>query len=152
LSQMLEFHLFGNHLFANAKALIFAGVFFSGKQAEYYLELGLNILDKELNEQILSDGGHFERSPMYHNIILNDILDLCNLAQVYEIVHLRKRLNIWTAKIYKMLEFSSAMSHPDGNISFFNDSTFGISPTHSQLMLYAKSLFDINEGDLISSD
>lgn len=28
LSQMLEFHLFGNHLFANAKALIFAGVFF----------------------------------------------------------------------------------------------------------------------------
>lgn len=55
---------------------------------------------------------------MYHNIILNDILDLCNLAQVYEIVHLRKRLNIWTAKIYKMLEFSSAMSHPDGNISF----------------------------------
>ena len=44
------------------------------------------------------------------------------------------------------------MSHPDGNISFFNDSTFGISPTHSQLMLYAKSLFDINEGDLISSD
>jgi len=30
LFKKLEFHLLGNHLFANAKALIFSGLFFSG--------------------------------------------------------------------------------------------------------------------------
>jgi hypothetical protein len=33
LSKKLERHLLGNHLFANAKALVFAGVFFEGPEA-----------------------------------------------------------------------------------------------------------------------
>ena len=32
-------------------------------------------------EQILKDGGHFERSPMYHSIVLEDILDLVNVIR-----------------------------------------------------------------------
>ena len=38
-----------------------------------------SILKKELSEQILPDGGHYELSPMYHSIILEDILDLHNI-------------------------------------------------------------------------
>ena len=73
----------GNHLIANAKALIYAGVFFKGKEADDWLKAGLGILDDEIVEQVLEDGGHFELSPMYHSIILEDILDLLNVARTW---------------------------------------------------------------------
>jgi uncharacterized heparinase superfamily protein len=37
-------------------------------------------LRSELPEQVLADGGNFERSPMYHAIFLEDVLDLINAA------------------------------------------------------------------------
>lgn len=63
LTQRLEYHLLGNHLFVNAKALIFAGLFFEGADADRWLSLGLNLLHQEIDAQILADGGHFELSP-----------------------------------------------------------------------------------------
>ena len=55
------------------------------------------ILKLELKEQILNDGGHFELSPMYHQIILSRILDcvlLINLnPNIYQddlLIFLRK--------------------------------------------------------------
>src|SRR6266480_455096 len=60
LFRTLEYHLLGNHLFANAKALVFAGTFFEGPEAARWLAKGLSILEDEVQEQILSDGGHFE--------------------------------------------------------------------------------------------
>jgi len=41
LLKKLEYHLLGNHLFANAKALIFAGLFFCGKEAENWMSKGV---------------------------------------------------------------------------------------------------------------
>ena len=75
LTDRLEIHLLGNHLFANAKALVFAGLFFQGKEADTWLKKGLRILERQVPEQILPDGGHFERSTMYHALALEDILD-----------------------------------------------------------------------------
>src|SRR5262249_17076636 len=40
LAQRLEWHLLGNHLFANAKALVFAGLFFDGILAGEWLDRG----------------------------------------------------------------------------------------------------------------
>ena len=71
----------GNHVFANAKALVYAGLFFDGIEANDWLAKGMKILVKECNEQILPDGGHFELSPMYHAIVLEDILDLINICR-----------------------------------------------------------------------
>ncbi|HPA06712.1 MAG TPA: heparinase II/III family protein, partial [Candidatus Hydrogenedentes bacterium] len=70
LSRRLEWHILGNHLLANAKALIFAGLFFDGMEAERWLATGAAIFSRQLGEQVLSDGGHFERSPMYHAQVL----------------------------------------------------------------------------------
>ena len=83
LYQRIEWHLLGNHLLANAKALIFAGSYFSGPEAERWLTKAHTILQRQLTEQILADGGHFERSPMYHSLILEDLLDLLNLSRTY---------------------------------------------------------------------
>lgn len=47
LEQQLEYHLLGNHLFANAKALVFAGCYFKGDLASLWLKRGLAILDRK---------------------------------------------------------------------------------------------------------
>src|SRR5262249_12650040 len=83
LVRRLEWHLLGNHLFANAKALIFAGVVFRRSEADSWRSTGLNILARQLPKQLLADGGHFELSPLYHSRIQEDLLDLINLAQTY---------------------------------------------------------------------
>ena len=83
LEQKLEFHLLGNHLFANAKALLFAGLYFDDDDAERWLFLSVDILNKQLAEQVLSDGGHFELSPMYHSIIVADLIDLLTILDSF---------------------------------------------------------------------
>ena len=60
LCAQVERHILANHLFANGKALVFAGAFFAGEKGELWLEKGLSILDREVPEQFLADGGHFE--------------------------------------------------------------------------------------------
>ena len=140
LEQQLEYHLLGNHLFANAKALVFAGCFFSGDDADRWRKRGLDILEKEVSEQILNDGGHFELSPMYHNIILGDLIDLYQLSFVYsELIPIIVR-EFWCETIIMMIKWAESMKHPDGEISFFNDSAFRIAPCIKTLQLYATKL------------
>jgi hypothetical protein len=149
LSQRLEFHLLGNHLFANAKALVFAGLFFDGSEADVWLETGLQILKDEIPEQILADGGHFERSTMYHALVLEDILDLCNVMRCYtrplskvasETDLLETCKYLCEERVPKMIQWQKAMQHPDGEISFFNDAAFGVAPSCTELDGYAKRL------------
>ena len=136
LSRRLEIHLLGNHLFANAKALIFAGLYFWDREADNWLKRGQEIIDKELHEQILPDGGHFERSAMYHSIILEDMLDLVNIYKCYGLYVTRE----WLDLVNKMRFWLMAMCHPDGEISFFNDSALGISATLRDINDYAARL------------
>lgn len=142
LTQQIEWHLLGNHLFANAKALVFAGVFFDGAEADDWLRQGMEILADQVSEQILTDGGHFERSPMYHAIIFEDLLDLLNLTESvrspFENYH--HYIAKWRDALGKMYFWLEVMSHPDGEISFFNDAAFGIAALPSNLFRYARQL------------
>lgn len=140
LERRLERHLLGNHLIANAKALVFSGYFFDGVEANRWRNTGLIILANELREQILEDGAHFELSPMYHAIILQDILDLINIKRAYNHkvqASFKPRLCDLEKLASKMLTWLVAVSHPDGGISFFNDAAFGVSPSNSALIAYA---------------
>lgn len=140
LSKRIEWHLLGNHLFANAKALVFAGLFFRGPEADKWLIKGLKILEREIPEQILEDGGHFELSPMYHSIILEDILDLINISHVYSGAFPNRWAHfseLWKKCANKMSYWLKVMCHPDGEISFFNDTAFGIAPSPKELEDYA---------------
>ena len=136
LSKNLEYHLLGNHIFTNAKALIFSGLFFKGVEADHWYQLGVSIIDREIPEQILADGGNFELSPMYHAIFLEDLLDLVNIHQAYG----RNLPDSFESKIVQMLEWLKVMCHPDGEISFFNDSTLDVAPSFSDLLSYADRL------------
>ena len=143
LSKRLEYHLLGNHLFSNAKALIFAGLFFQGDEANRWLAEGFEILNEQIDQQILPDGGHVERSTMYHLLALEDMLDLINLARYYSEklpTDYKNAIETWSIQAQKMLQWLQVMSHPDGNISFFNDAAFGIGPDVSEIERYGSSL------------
>lgn len=140
VSKRLEYHLMGNHLFTNAKALVFAGLFFEGEEAAGWLNSGLSILARELQEQVLPDGGHFERSPMYHALALEDVLDLVNLSEICG-GHISATLVAgWRETATRMLHWLKGMCHPDGEIALFNDAAFGVSPSLRGLEAYAARL------------
>lgn len=137
LMRRLEWHLLGNHLFANAKALVFAGLYFEGPEAAGWLATGIEILVREIPEQILPDGGQFELSPMYQALAVEDMLDLVNLALVFGRDDLAKALG---ARVPSMLCWMMALTHPDGDLAFFNDTAVGVAPAVSELIGYAERL------------
>jgi len=133
LTQRLEYHLLGNHLWANGKALVFAGTFFDVDEAARWRATGLAIVDEQLAEQVLPDGGHFERSPMYHSIFIEDLLDLVALAQCFPGLVPEATVARWRTTIAAMLGWLEVMTHPDGDIAFFNDAALGIAARPAQL-------------------
>ncbi len=136
LTKRLEYHLLGNHIIANAKALIYAGLFFIGDEANAWFTKGMQILVTQLPEQILPDGGNFELSPMYHAIILEDLLDIVNINNCYG-----KFISQYvTNTIKSMCSWLIAMTHPNKEISFFNDAANGIAATVEDLQNYCQLL------------
>lgn len=140
LSAQLERHILANHLFANGKALTFAGTFYSGPAGDAWLRKGVEILDREIPEQFLDDGGHFELSPMYHATLLWDLCDLVNLADRSGVPELARRAVLWRQVLARGMAWLEAMCHPDGEIAFFNDSAFGIAPPLAKVVEYASCL------------
>jgi uncharacterized heparinase superfamily protein len=139
LRRRLEHHLLGNHLFANLKALAFAGAFFEGSEADAWLDQAVRGLEREIEEQVLSDGGQFERSPMYHALALEDVLDLIQLLTAFDVGprSLRRRL----AEIGpQMLQWLRVMTHPDGALAQFNDGAPGVAPDNAELERYAAEI------------
>ena len=132
----LEYQGYGNHLLANVKTLIFGGLFFEGKTPDRWLRTGLRLLQQELDEQILSDGGHFERSPMYHLLVMKDLIECfvaLNASGHKPWPGLRK-------KIDDMARFTEAMLTPEGRIPLLNDSAYDLSPDPRELIGMAKHL------------
>lgn len=142
LTRRLEWHLLGNHLFANAKALVFAGLYFDGAEAESWLETGLQVLRRELPEQILVDGGHFERSPMYHALALEDLLDLLNIVAARAPLASAVRLleTSLRERGSAMLRWLRHLRHPGGSLARFNDCAEGIAPAIDDIERYAAAL------------
>ena len=140
LRARVEWHLLGNHVWANAKALIFAGTFFEGPEADQWRRAGARLFALQLAEQILPDGGHYERSPMYHAIMTEDLLDVVELVSCFPDRFdpaLRVRL---VDAATRMLWWLRVMTHPDGRPGFFNDAAFGIAPEVVPLEAYARRI------------
>ncbi len=66
----------GNHTIAECAGLVYAGLLFPEmKGSGDWLETGISILREEAGRQVLADGGGIERSPWYHQFVL-DLLGL----------------------------------------------------------------------------
>ncbi len=108
----VEDDVLGNHLIRNAKALILGGIAFGHRDLE---RRGRALLGRELEAQILSDGGHYERSPAYHRLVLRDLLELRQFVDLEE-------------PIARMTAFAAATARPDGAPALFNDGGLDVAP------------------------
>lgn len=142
LEKTVEYHILANHLMKNAVALFFAGAFFSGNDADRWLALGRRLLDQEIEEQILDDGGHYEKSPMYHAIITQDMLDVSNLIFASGDVFPENLLKKMKSVSLSCLGFLEDIVHPDGDVPLFNDSALAIAPSLMDLKIYSEEIFD----------
>ncbi|MCK4785619.1 MAG: alginate lyase family protein [Desulfobacteraceae bacterium] len=112
----------GNHTIAECVGLIFAGaVFRKTKAGEYWLNRSLNLLKKELEHQILEDGGPAEQSLNYHRFVLDlywlavDFLKKNNLCDCSGIVH----------RLILGENFITCFQDDSGNIPSIGDSDDG---------------------------
>lgn len=134
LMDNLEYHLLGNHLLENGYSLLFAGYYFENDQ---FYNKAKQILMKELNEQILEDGAHFELSPMYHQIMLFRLIDCINLVSSNTYSD-KELLEFLKEKSTGMLSWLNNITYRNGDIPLLNDSAFGIAPSSQDLFKYAK--------------
>ncbi len=129
-----EKHLMANHYLENGFSLLFAAMYFNDKS---FFKVADKIIRTQLEEQILSDGAHFELSPMYHCVILERLLDCYNIIKPVRNYKLNKFI---LQKIRLMLGWLQTIVLQDGNIPLFNDAAFEISPLPKEIFAYARSL------------
>jgi uncharacterized heparinase superfamily protein len=139
LAANLERDLLANHLLFNRLALALGGVLLDGPDAEAWRSAE-RALRAELAEQVGADGAHYERSPMYHALALERVLDLLNLAaarpaRVASALEAELR-----AHASRMLGALAVWTHPDGQIALVGDAAFGLTPAPAELAAYAARL------------
>jgi uncharacterized heparinase superfamily protein len=122
LEKNLELHILANHYFENVKALLFAGSFFDDENSARWLKKFQPELIAQLKEQLLPDGGHYERSPQYHCLVLVGLLDLFELAQQRPSIFSSQTLAALEHAIQAMLAVAQTLQTPDDDIPLFNDS------------------------------
>lgn len=143
LQSKLEFHLLGNHLLENAYALFIVGVYLGDKTI---FAQAKKLLQRELNEQILNDGAHYELSPMYHSIMMYRLMDCIQLLQKNpdrfpELIQENNQMLVFMQeKATKMCSWLSSIAYNDQEFPHFNDSTENIAPKPGDLLKYADSL------------
>jgi len=119
LRRQLEFDVLGNHLLENCKALIVGGVALGNRE---YWQYGYRVLMTQLQEQILLDGGHYERSTMYHFIVLESVYAaytaLCQVIAFENLTALRVILA-------RMCDFGDGVLMGD-RFHLWNDSAYGV--------------------------
>jgi uncharacterized heparinase superfamily protein len=125
LESRLEKELLANHLLKNAKALVFAGALLEAPESSRWRRLGERILREQIAEQILPDGGHIERSPMYHAWVLDDLLDI---QQLFELCTPDdpQCMSVVSDGVTRMTRYLSEIVHPDGEIPLLNDSQLDV--------------------------
>uniref|UniRef100_UPI00404865A3 heparinase II/III domain-containing protein n=1 Tax=Algoriphagus sp. TaxID=1872435 RepID=UPI00404865A3 len=125
-----EYHLLGNHLFINAKALLFASTFFGLDENSVLSRKALKILKVELGEQFLEDGAHFELSPMYHALAMEDLLDLYQLTPYLPSIFPSQQI---LNRYFQGMKWLALMKYENDELAHFNDCANGVAPTFKEL-------------------
>lgn len=128
LQKNTETALLANHYFENIKTIVIASLLFS--ELDTYHKY-FDILLKEIKEQILPDGLHYERSLMYHKIILEGILRVYTvLSGSGYMLDAEKLIPV----IKKMSQALSSLEHGIGRTPLFNDAGDNVSKTTLSLI------------------
>jgi hypothetical protein len=116
----LEFDVRGNHILKNIRALLFSGLSFDDLEPQRWYRRAYKLLAQELSEQVLADGGHFERSPGYHLAVLRDCLEIALLLD-------RNNVNSpkWLDEaLHRMLDYLISVLPLDGRVPLLKDTVW----------------------------
>ncbi len=120
----IEYNLQANHLLENSFALFFASTIFKSNSL---ISFSKKLLLTELKKQITSDGAHYELSPMYHNLILQRLLELISLLKHNKNLSEESTIKLLIKYADKMLGWANKITISKKNIiPQINDSVQGI--------------------------
>jgi uncharacterized heparinase superfamily protein len=131
LENRIEWHLLGNHVLKNLKALAIGSLFFSGARGSKAVKY-IAAFWSQLIQQTEIDGGHVEGSPMYHAIALADCLEL---------VHLQRAEGV-EVRLRKMVRALNAFTRSDKSLRLLNDAARNIAPSATFLESLAATVLD----------
>lgn len=132
LERNLEHHLLGNHLQKDWAALALAALAMPGAGRAPAAQ-ALDRLWSQCDEQVLGDGCHAERSPMYHIIALTDFLEVAAFARRAGVdvpARVKDRLG-------RMIAALALLSRPDGTLHLVNDCANGESASVDAVLALA---------------
>ncbi|MCA9951989.1 MAG: alginate lyase family protein [Anaerolineales bacterium] len=133
----LELDVRGNHLIENLRALIWAGTVFAGEEPQRWRQRALELLERETAAQILPDGGHFERTPGYHLVILKDYLEIGLFLQRNQ-----QAVPYWLkTAVQQMADYLLKIISPDGNVPLLKDTARQTMLASPQELLTSVALF-----------
>lgn len=137
-----ETHLRANHYWENLKTLLICAAAF-GEQDVY--RRVMRDFERQLDEQVLPDGVHFERSLMYHKLVLEGALRVWLAAEQtgYSLP------NNFMPKVQAMLNAMASLEKGMGKTPFFNDAADGVAKNCDQLVAACKRLFGMDADDTI---
>jgi uncharacterized heparinase superfamily protein len=130
LDRRVEYHLRGNHVLADLHALALGALFFDGAAALRWRRERMPEFWAEFLAQVMPDGVHEERSPMYHAIVLGDALEVASFAQA---VGFPLQAEVGD-RLRRMTVALKLLSRPDGTLHQFNDSAHGQSQARRDLL------------------
>lgn len=135
LSQHLEKDLLANHYLENLKALAILACYFDDRET---LELALPMLKAQVNEQVLDDGMHFELSPMYQKIVLEDLM---RAAIVLRGSGFGEHAEAF--KLQQMCDCLYSMERRIDRTPLFNDCGDNVAKSRDALLLCAREHFGV---------
>ena len=118
LKNNLEYCYGGNHLLENLTSISICACQFKGKKSELILQKTLIDLQKQLEIQVLEDGGHEERSASYHILMLERLLEVACVLKITN----RNVPNWLDENINLMLNWTNDIRIGKESFPRFNDS------------------------------
>lgn len=135
----LEWNLNGNHLLKNIAAVWWGCYLFD----DLYTAKWRLTIDKHLKNiiknQILDDGLHYEKSPLYHQLALIDFLDILMLMPVGA-----SEFSYLSELVEKMCSALKLLIHPDGNSCLFGDSSANLSASTNTVLNFCNDILGNN--------
>lgn len=135
LTEHLEKDILGNHYFENLKSLVMAALFFKD---DAVLEKALTDFKSECREEILTDGMHFELSPMYHKIIFEGMLRVATafrgLGQPDKEIE---------SHLQSMLDVAYSFENGLERVPLFNDGGNNVAKSLNALVITAERRFGL---------
>lgn len=139
-----EKHLRANHWWENLKTLAILSAAFGERDANAKV---MRLLEGQLEEQVLPDGVHFERSLMYHKLVLEGMLRVYAASGQLGFALPAS----FMPKAKAMLDAMASLERGMGKTPFFNDSADGVAKERAPLATACARLLGMGADDSITA-